>query len=224
VNTAKALLSLTFLFLFNTAPKANNKIECLIEAQTSSKFECAILVLNSQESASGSDYNAIISRSIDLQVMIKSFKKMLAKQLNKDDCEKKVFIKSAKLEVEDQSLKLHVRARLNRLYCKRRARQQVYEKTDSLVYSLLPVVENNQIKFINAAIQKPKSDFEKSFSDVLDIDLSQKLSDALIQILAIDFSNLSFDMGIEQKSIKFQSVSINQADNSLHIKMTANTK
>ncbi len=139
-------------------------------------------------------YNVKIVRDVDLNPIIKSFRKLISQKLNTNSCEKKVFIKSAKLAVKGESLVIDLRARLTRQYCTRRAKKQLYEKTNNLIYTLLPAVSETAANFVVQST-KPHSStnlasFEKSFTDVEGMNIKHKISQALNAILNLAVENI----------------------------------
>lgn len=200
---------------------ANQNNKCEFIENNHSISECKITRHEPNESA----YDLIIKRSIALQPIIKSFKKLLSKQLNKKECEKKIFVKSAKLQLADQGMKMSLRARLTRGYCTRRARQQVFEKTDGLKYKIHPVIKSNEIEFIDLNDDSNKASFEKSFTDVLSMNVKKKLNIVLNELFKSDIRHLNFsDESVDLNSIKFNSVRIDNESKMLLIEMAAKSK
>lgn len=167
--------------------------------------------------------NIKIIREIDLNPVIKSFRKLISKQLNKKTCEKKVFVKGAKLTVNGELLVIDIRARLTRQYCTRRAKLLVYEKTNGINYSLLPVVDETGIHFIVQNLSPNHTSFEKSFTEVEDMNIKKKINLALSNLLGLPIENIKLSIK-PTLPIVFKSAVISSNTNVLTLELSTSNK
>jgi len=205
------------LFFASGSLLAKDTIDCTLANENSVQSACHYSVLEGHQQKD----TVKIIRRIDLQPVTKSFRKYFSKQINLKTCEKKVFIKRASLDINDNSLLLTFMARINRQYCTRRAKQQVYEKTNSVSYTLTPVIAESGLRFKVQAKSSNKASYEKSLADVLSSKIDTKINRALLNILNTNVENLNLPFQLTSP-IVYDTVRLE--NNSLLIEMLATPK
>ena len=153
----------------------------------------------------------------DLKPLIKSFKKQLSKQLNKNNCEKKVFIKKASLNTSNNLISVKLRTRIKRQYCTRRAKAKVFEKSGDLVYNFSIQILNNKLKAVNDENTKNLKSFEKSFTDVLSTNSENKIADIIIKLIEAEIAKNNLASQTYNGSTYLKSVRVNAQEQSLII-------
>ena len=138
--------------------------------------------------------STITVQEINLTPTIKSFRKILARQLNKRDCEKKIFVKKAKLSTVKGLLVVDLQTRITRQYCTRRAKTQLYEKTSTVNYKYQVEIDGSGIALTEVGNNPGKASFLKSFKDVLEKDPAKRVAEILSNIINPQFDKINISM------------------------------
>lgn len=149
-------------------------------------------------------------KEVNLTPIIKSFKKIISNELNKNDCEKQVFIKAASLKVVDNMLKVELRTRIKRQYCTRRAKAKVFEKTGDILLYYSVEVKSDKVILKQVNLNPSTNAFEKHLSDVLSGNSKKIIKDTLHKIIFSKKNKLN-------DTIKYLSVELT-SENKLEIK------
>ncbi len=210
------LIMVLFLAIsFKCVAQITKKIDCPMIGSAFTLSDCSI----STDEYNAPGDNISITMNIEVDSVIKKFRKTISKQLNKKDCEKKIFIKKAKLSLDKESLEVNMRARITRQYCTRRAKTQVFEKTADVSYRYYFKTTQDIISLILENKKPEESSFEKSFRDVLESKPSKKIAEILTKVLIPDVSDIKQAFGITD-TLTYRNVTIHPAQNKLTIQLT----
>ncbi len=133
-----------------------------------------------------SSTNQLMIKEIPLNQVNKTFKKQFAKRLNKNTCEKRIFIKSAQLKLKNGQLLVDFTARITRRYCTRRAKQKVYEKTKSIHYSYAIETQNGNIVLLETSNNLKQKKIEKALTDLIGKNSKKAVAEVVKDILGLN--------------------------------------
>lgn len=147
------------------------------------------------------------SKIIQINAIQKQFKKQLAKRLNKKECEKKIFLKKAKLSLSNQEIIIEFTPRITRGYCTRRARQKIYEKTKNIKFSYKISALNGKVVLTPINPIDKQQSFERSLTDVIGKNSKIAIAEMLLDIVQLDkHSNQqveSIEVNTENITVKY---------------------
>jgi hypothetical protein len=148
--------------------------------------------------------NLLISKEININDINKSFKKKLSNHLNKRECEKKIFVKKANLQIKEQKLVVDFTTRITRQYCTRRAKKRLYEKTKKIQYSYAFDLANAKFVFVETGNEKKQATFNHSLKDVIGRNAKTVMAEILLEELGLNTQTIAQSLALNE-DIKFQS-------------------
>ena len=144
----------------------------------------------------------VVTKEIPLNTVNKTFKKQLAKILNKRECEKKIFVKKAHISSDGKLLNVNLTTRITRQYCTRRAKKQLYEKTKSIRFGYLLSIDAGKVVLTESTNNDKQYTFERSLTDVIGKNSKKAVAEIVKNILGLNNDTVNYQsIGLDSDKI-----------------------